>query len=623
MLNIIKNLLPAFETEPTHLEQSGTLYDLTGYLEVRPGICIGPVSVRTLYVICDKTYLPLLELIPDMCILYITSDRNDPLFSDGNHPPCTILTVESNDPERIIEKLQDFFRKANGLGHWSDTMLSILFFEGGIPAIVEHAYTLFLNPIYLLNPDYRLTAYAPENTQDLDPIGTEIVQNGGFSQKEFSIMNRNHALREMIDSRIPVIVNIKESPYRMIVSRIDPEQDLGHFVIVEKNRSFDDLDMKFATVLQLSINQQMKKDQFIRSTRKQNEAYHHEFFLKDVLDGKISIGTRYQEYSELIREDFTGELMCLVIELARSSSLVNAVHLRTLFEVKYSNANSVMYNNTIVVVFCFPPNRSLHQEAIRDFESTCKEYGIYAGLSSPFDNILELKAYYDQAMLAISLGYAESLSPTLFLYQDYYLKHLAKVFKDHESVEAFLDPSMKKLFQYDKSHGTELSKALYYYLVYERNAAEAARALFIHRNTLLYHLKKIDSIVSIHYDNYLERQRIMISYEMITGIIPETPASAPEQIVKKRPTSQQNPALDPISEKILHMLREDPGISQRKIAASVGTTHAAIRYHMDQLQKSGIITRVGSARSGQWVMSQGDGSSDSFFSQNESEEPSP
>ena len=602
MLNIIKNLLPAFDTEPTRLEQSGTLYDLTGYLEVRPDICIGPVSVRTLYVICDKTYLPLLELIPDMCILYITSDRKEPLFSDENHPPCTILTVESSAPAQVIEKLQDFFREANGLGHWSDTMLSILFFEGGIQAIVEHAYTLFLNPIYILNPDFRLITYAPDSIDDLDPIGSRIAQNGGFSQEEFSIMNRNHALRKMLESPIPIIVKIKESPYRMIVSRIDPEKNMGHFVIVEKNRSFDDLDMKFATVLQLSLNQQMKKDQFVRNTRRNNEAYHHEFFLKDVLDGKISIGTRYQEYSELIREDFSGELMCLVIELARSSSLVNAVHLRTLFEVKYPNANSVMYNNTIVVVFCFPPNRSLHQEAILDFEATCKEYGIYAGLSSPFDNILELKAYYDQAMLAISLGYAESISPSVFLYQDYYLKHLAKVFKDHESVEAFLDPSMKKLFQYDKAHGTDLSKALYYYLVYERNAAEAARALFIHRNTLLYHLKKIDSIVSIHYDNYMERQRIMISYEMITGAIPNESASVPKQILKKEPASQHNSVLDPVSEKILQMLREDPCLSQRKIAASVGMTHAAIRYHMDQLQKTGMITRVGSARSGQWVI---------------------
>ena len=602
MLNTIRNLLPTFNTEPTHLKEHGTLYDLTGYLEVTPDVYIGSVSVRTLYVIRDKSYLSLMNLIPDMCILYITTDIQNSLFPDEKQTPYTILTVESAKPERIIGKLQDFFRETNGLGHWSDTMLSILFFEGGTKEIVKHAYTLFLNPIYILNPDYRLITYAPDNIGEFDLIGANIVRNGGCSQEEFSIINRNHAFKEMQNSRIPVITTIRESPYRMIVSRIDPEKDMGHFVIVEKNRRFDDLDMKFATVLQLSINQQMKKDQFIRSTRRQTEAYHHEFFLKDVLDGKISIGTRYQEYSELIREDFSGELMCLVIELARSSSLVNAVHLRTLFEVKYPNANSVMYNNTIVVVFCFLPNRSLHQEAILDFEATCKEYGIYAGLSSPFENILELKAYYDQAMLAISLGYAESLNPTVFLYQDYYLKHLAKVFKDHESVEAFLDPSMKKLFQYDKVHGTDLLKALYYYLVYERNVAEAARALFIHRNTLLYHLKKIDSIVSIHYDNYMERQRIMISYEMIAGAIPNESASVPKQILKKEPASQHNSVLDPVSEKILQMLREDPCLSQRKIAASVGMTHAAIRYHMDQLQKSGMITHVGSARSGHWII---------------------
>ena len=36
----------------------------------------------------------------------------------------------------------------------------------------------------------------------------------------------------------------------------------------------------------------------------------------------------------------------------------------------------------------------------------------------------------------------------------------------------------------------------------------------MHRNTLVYRLKKINSLVSINYESYEERQHIILSYEL-------------------------------------------------------------------------------------------------------------
>ena len=51
------------------------------------------------------------------------------------------------------------------------------------------------------------------------------------------------------------------------------------------------------------------------------------------------------------------------------------------------------------------------------------------------------------------------------------------------------------LFAYDRSHNTKYSKTLLTYLLCERNAAKAARKLYLHRNTLRNHMDKILEII--------------------------------------------------------------------------------------------------------------------------------
>ena len=73
---------------------------------------------------------------------------------------------------------------------------------------------------------------------------------------------------------------------------------------------------------------------------------------------------------------------------------------------------------------------------------------------------------------------------------------------------------MEKLLKQDEENETELAETLYAYLICERNISAAADYLYIHRNTMTYRLKKIESLVNIDYDDPKERQYLIISYEM-------------------------------------------------------------------------------------------------------------
>ena len=117
-------------------------------------------------------------------------------------------------------------------------------------------------------------------------------------------------------------------------------------------------------------------------------------------------------------------------------------------------------------------------------------------------------------MRALEIGIPYNNAPNLFVYETYYLEHLIHTFTQKEAAKIFCHPTLKCLFEYDKKNDTELAETLYMYLRNERNYSMTAESMYVHRNTILYRLKKIDSLVNINYDDYKERQYLILSYEL-------------------------------------------------------------------------------------------------------------
>lgn len=171
-------------------------------------------------------------------------------------------------------------------------------------------------------------------------------------------------------------------------------------------------------LLKKAIDQQMKKDEFIRN----NRGFHYEYFLRDLLDEKIAVGKPLFARMNYVHTEFNGTLYCMIIEAARSSHTLNTMHIRSVFETDFSNTLTLMYNGSILVLF--------------------------------------------------------------------------------------------RLLDFDEANRTHLAEILYVYLICERNIATASEHMQMHRNTLVYRLKKINSLVTINYESYEERQHIILSYEL-------------------------------------------------------------------------------------------------------------
>ena len=207
-------------------------------------------------------------------------------------------------------------------------------------------------------------------------------------------------------------------------------------------------------------------------------------------------------------------MYCIVVETARSLYTISTTHIRNLLESHFPYSKTLIYNGQVIAILSLQKSLLISQEYVDMGKKLCRENGLFAGLSNSFTDIMNFTEYYNQALRAIELGGSRDNSPNLFLYEDYYLDHVKNIFTQKESAKTFCHPEMKFLLDYDKKHHSELAYTLYMYLTHERNLASTAEAMQMHRSSLVYRFKKIDSLLKDDFEDYKERMYLILSYEM-------------------------------------------------------------------------------------------------------------
>lgn len=505
----LKNIQQLFSSSQNILKESSHTYCLTGWIRLEDaGV---PYMTHLLYVCEYNKDLKNLYFTPNMNILcFIREHNNLEKLSEEFPSSVNILFVKNENPKSIYTELLKYFETQCGISLFADTLLEILSYEGGIQTMINHAYNAFGNPIFVFGTDFNLIAANWDEAQKSN-AGVELLENRGFSNEEFKMINnRNHIHERVRKSEVPIMAHNPKLGYDQLLCAINTQKDLGHIVVYAVNQPFNPIDSQLLQILKKCIDQQLKKDEFIRNTK----GFNYEYFLKDLLDGKIATGKQFLDRLDYVSSEFSGNMYCLVIETARSSSTLNTSHIRNLFERRFPNSKTLIYNGEIIGILCISKNQLMPKEYLDYAIKICQENDLYAGLSNSFQNIIDISEYYKQALRSIELGICTIYKPNLFLYEDYYLEHMKNIFVQKESSKTFCHPTMKFLLDYDKKYDSELAYTLYMYLIHERNIAVASTKMHMHRNSLVYRIKKINSLIGDNYDSYRERQYLILSYEI-------------------------------------------------------------------------------------------------------------
>ena len=118
---------------------------------------------------------------------------------------------------------------------------------------------------------------------------------------------------------------------------------------------------------------------------------------------------------------------------------------------------------------------------------------VLAGIGKSSQDFAGIRRSYQEAEKAIDIGEKLGLKEKIFAYSqlefyDYLLQYPVKT-------KGRCCDNIQYLHEYDKENNTELARTLLGFLEYKFNVSETAKALYIHRNTLINRLGKIKELL--------------------------------------------------------------------------------------------------------------------------------
>lgn len=138
-----------------------------------------------------------------------------------------------------------------------------------------------------------------------------------------------------------------------------------------------------------------------------------------------------------------------------------------------------------------------------------------AGISHKFTDISLLHRYYLEAQYALDLGLQSESTSWDYPFETMILPFFRSQATRELGPGQLYHPGIRTLMEYDKREHTELVKTVKEYMKCRYNVTETARALFVHRTTVLFRLQRVEKLTGINWDDWQERLWIGITLGLL------------------------------------------------------------------------------------------------------------
>lgn len=87
---------------------------------------------------------------------------------------------------------------------------------------------------------------------------------------------------------------------------------------------------------------------------------------------------------------------------------------------------------------------------------------------------------------------------------------------EREDLSRYLHRALRTLIRYDSENETDLTETLCTYLEQNRNIKETAEKLFLHRNSLVYRINRIQELCAINLNDVNTCLLLRVSFMILT-----------------------------------------------------------------------------------------------------------
>lgn len=250
----------------------------------------------------------------------------------------------------------------------------------------------------------------------------------------------------------------------------------------------------------------------------------YEGFLINLLESRISNPDHISVLASKLSLPTDGFFAVFAIDFSSAHDGATIVPMRELLdniEAALGESRAVNHNGKIVALVDFRDREGFAAKDYTRLLELVDSYGLYCGMSRPFRRLRDAHSHYIEALDCTAIARYTAFIPRSHISDgiNYYERCEPFVFI-HEAAERgvdlhkFVHPFAIALNEYDLEHDTDYLHTLYEYIRIPKKP-QAAEALFIHRNTLDYRLKKIQELVEFSWDDGETLARLFWSISII------------------------------------------------------------------------------------------------------------
>ncbi|MBO1265518.1 PucR family transcriptional regulator ligand-binding domain-containing protein [Proteiniclasticum sp. SCR006] len=397
-----------------------------------------------------------------------------------------------------------------------EEFLRISLHGGGLRKICESLSSMIENPVVLMDKYWNVlhwdlqddTHYDFENLLKLE------VQKS-FAGEPFieTLPPEFESLQKPLVRTL--ILEEQEIPFVLMPVSIGAVHH-GYIMVLNTQKDLSDIDyialenaaMSFA-LERIRNNELMRTKNRIRRD-----------FFDDLLSGKIRDTENLQYLCEIhgLNPALSYTPMILDLEIFSSSSTDSLIDKKSFEDEKIkdtlryldhykSDGNFVLHGfsqNTQIILFLgtnpkeflsIQEMKAIAEEVLRKTEENIPQISIKMGIGKTSKSLLDLHKSFREAQEALRLIHMTPSEKKIYHFDDFLVHHFLEENINELKMRHFFESTLGPIHDYDLKYNSELLPTLETWIANHFNIAETARSLFTHRNTILYRIDRISTIL--------------------------------------------------------------------------------------------------------------------------------
>lgn len=381
----------------------------------------------------------------------------------------------------------------------AETLLEQFFAQDDLGKLTVSTGELLGCPLLVLDDTFHVAAhYLPLGFSDA--LFETAVRRGEISYEAGAIISEN----AMLTAGWADYVQLADSPYRRrFAPLVSAGVRLGCLICVDTDGHLEKIPPQTWELVEHILSKQM----FVEASHQDKLFETAEDILMHLLDGGFSSAAHFQlQASGTYLADFHPRAFALIDLETYHSAYMGKRHLKEELEAQIPDSHPFLYKGD---VFLF-----LHREGDGDiFSELAEEFQLKILISAPIDDLFTLPQLYRTAREALELMkdarfHGESVCSAQQLRTPLLLKNL-------EGRGDLVSPELRRLAVHDREKGTQYCETLYHYLTCCHSLIKTSNALYTHRNTVLYRIRRLQEDFLIPLEEPSQHADLLLGVSLI------------------------------------------------------------------------------------------------------------